>query len=136
MLAQMAQGQHLAAAPLLQQHRGTAAALDQGGEQASVAAEGRLLPAFSTQPQRYGGLAPQPPGKGAARQADQQGQAEAGWRSQSSNRELLSRDGLVSLGVLVRVGPVVWPGAGPGSVGLTGVNSASLTDAEAPGRLR
>lgn len=40
MASQVTQREHLAAAPLLQDHRGAAAPFDEGGEQAPITAEG------------------------------------------------------------------------------------------------
>jgi hypothetical protein len=57
-IAQLTQGQHPARAALLQQHRGATTAIHQAGEQAAIAAEGRLLAGFGCQPGRSCGLAP------------------------------------------------------------------------------
>ena len=63
------QNQHLAAAAVLQQHRGAPAPLHQRGQQAPIAAEGRLLAGLSPEAQRCGGLAAQAQGP-AGREQD------------------------------------------------------------------
>jgi hypothetical protein len=48
----MTQGQHLAASPILEEHRGASASLHQRGQQTAIAAERRLFTGFGAETNR------------------------------------------------------------------------------------
>ena len=111
---QVAQGQNFAAPPFLQQDGGAPAALHQGGQKATIAAQRWLFAVLSAvEPQGAGALAAQAAAADGQQQASQH-QRFGGQGPQSSKRELLSR-------------------GAPPAAGRTGRNSASLTPASASG---
>ena len=117
---QVPQGKHLAAAALLQQNGGAAAALDEGSQQTTITAQGRLLAVLSTVEADRTGRLPAQSASADGQQHASHHQCSGVQRPQSSKRELLSRG---------RGDPLVLP---PGA-GRTGRNSASLTPASASG---
>ncbi len=132
MAAKVPQRQHLAAAAVLEENGGAPAPLHQGGQQSSIAAEGRVFPTLGAEARARSRPTGQRPGQGAAPQGQGGGEGKGqsrrphGGAVQSSKRELLSR------------GPGVeeaLPGRLSLSLRRTGVKEASLTSgaAEAPG---